>query len=593
MSSFFSKLTEGIEDVLSIRKDSTGIHPCPEAMYQWEYPAAVNPLAVATAPPPCDFPTLDWTLKVAKQLLISKENGVAIEASEKVKQDLEDKMADLKKAVDAGSVGVALLESIASDVTQHGMLEGAGDRPKSLDDYNELFKVIALPPIANDFQKDEVFAWMRVGGANPLMIHRITEVPDKFGFKEEDFPRVFAGDSLAGALAEGRVYFVDYEPLATLAVAPAGKYPQKYHYAPMALFAEAKGTGTLLPIAIQTQQTADGRNLFIADGSHNWMIAKTIVQMADGNFHEAVSHLGRTHFLIEPFVVATGRILGKEHPVSRLLWPHFEGTLFINYSALHSLVAPGGGVEQILMPTLDATLSMTSSQLQNYPINQQFLPKTFAARDVDDLKVYPYRDDSKLYWNAIEAWVKDYIELFYSGDENTGNQKVQNDALLQSWCNELIASGHVVGFSEGGRILTRDYLIQAVTMIIFTASVQHAAVNFPQLDFFTYAPNLPGACYAQFPKADGTPATEQDYIDMLPNRSQSIGQLDLAFLLGSAHYTELGQYPSNYFSGVGIPMVQKFQANIAAAGATIDQRNLTRRPYITLKPAGIPQSLNL
>ena len=132
-----------------------------------------------------------------------------------------------------------------------------------------------------------------------------------------------------------------------------------------------------------------------------------------------------------------------------------------------------------------------------------------------------------------------------------------------------------------------------LTMIIFTASVQHAAVNFPQLDFFTYAPNLPGACYAQFPKADGTPATEQDYIDMLPNRSQSIGQLDLAFLLGSAHYTELGQYPANYFSGVGIPMVQKFQANIAAAGATIDQRNLTRRPYKTLKPTGIPQSINI
>ena len=41
----------------------------------------------------------------------------------------------------------------------------------------------------------------------------------------------------------------------------------------------------------------------------------------------AVSHLGRTHLFIEPFVIATERQLGENHPLRLLLRPHFEGTL--------------------------------------------------------------------------------------------------------------------------------------------------------------------------------------------------------------------------------------------------------------------------
>ncbi len=592
MSSFFSNLKANVESLFSFRTDTPGIHPCPANQYIWDYPTSINPLAVAKIVPPCDLPTLDWTLKVAETLLVSIGNDIQIEASAAKKAELQGKLDTLKTAVASRTVTVELMESIATDVTDHGVVAGANDHPNSLDDYNDLFKRIALPAIATDFQDDEVFAWLRVGGANPLMITRCSAIPDKLPKDlAQRVQRPLGADSLEAARKEGRLYIVDFAPLADLHVDPAGKYPQKYLYAPIALFVEQPATGKLLPIGIQTQQTFEGNNFFVPDGTPSWLIAKTIVQMADVNFHEAVSHLGRTHFLVEPFVIATARILGREHSVSRLLWPHFEGTLLINWAATRTLVAPGGGVEQILMPKLSDTLKLTAANLQNSPINDQFLPKTFAQRGVEDLKNYPYRDDSKLYWSAIGAWVKEYVELFYSGDENQGNTKVQADKLLQAWCREVIESGHVVGFGEGGQIKTRMYLIDALTMIIFTASTQHAAVNFPQLNFFTYSPASPGALYAKFPK--DTPATEQDYFDMLPNRTQAIAQIKLAFLLGSVHYTELGQYPSNYFSGVGVQMVQRFQANIAAAGKTIDSRNVTRRPYTTLLPRAIPQSINI
>jgi arachidonate 15-lipoxygenase len=55
----------------------------------------------------------------------------------------------------------------------------------SLKDYEKLFPVIALPTIANTFQDDEVFAYMRVAGYNPVMIERVTSLSDRFPVKDE------------------------------------------------------------------------------------------------------------------------------------------------------------------------------------------------------------------------------------------------------------------------------------------------------------------------------------------------------------------------------------------------------------------------
>lgn len=54
---------------------------------------------------------------------------------------------------------------------------------------------------------------------------------------------------------------------------------------------------------------------------------------ADAIHHELISHIAGTHIFIEPFVVATKRVLPAKHPLAVLLQPHFEGTLCVCASA--------------------------------------------------------------------------------------------------------------------------------------------------------------------------------------------------------------------------------------------------------------------
>ena len=80
------------------------------------------------------------------------------------------------------------------------------------------------------------------------------------------------------------------------------------------------------PVAIQCiQHPEDTPILTPQSGKYAWLFAKTIVQIADANYHEAVTHLGRTHLFVGPFAIATRRQLLDHHPLSLLLRPHFEG----------------------------------------------------------------------------------------------------------------------------------------------------------------------------------------------------------------------------------------------------------------------------
>ena len=348
--------------------------------------------------------------------------------------------------------------------------------------------------------------------------------------------------------------------------------------------------GRLIPVAIQCAQTPGYNPVFTPHDGVGWLMAKTIVQIADGNVHEGVTHLGRTHLLLEPFVIATERQLAWNHPVGLLLRPHFEGTLFVNDLAQSFLIAPGGLVDDLLAGTLGATRGLAARAVADYSLGDAALPTALHARGVDDARVlpnYPYRDDALLYWRVIKRWVRDYVDTYYRSSLD-----VVEDAELAAWCRELGQAGHVAGFRDGEVIRTRTALVDALTSVIFTASVQHAAVNYPQYDHMAFTPNMPLAGFAPAPvSVHGL--NEQDYLELLPPRSSALKQLHLVYLLGSVHHTTLGEYGD---SALCDPAVQRplknFKRGLDRAGARVGARNRRRRPYPFLHE-GIPQSTNI
>jgi arachidonate 15-lipoxygenase len=429
------------------------------------------------------------------------------------------------------------------------------------------------------------------------VIKRVAALDSRFPLTEAQYQTVLPGDSLASAGAEGRLYLADYAELSSV---QGGTFPlnkQKYVYAPLALFAVPKNGKSLTPIAIQCNQAPSPTNpIFLcqADEDPNWILAKTIVQIADVNYHEMISHLARCHMFIEPFAIATPRQLADNHPLGILLKPHFQGTLKINDTAQASLIAPNGIVDSLLGGAIASSRELCVHGFQSYQFNQFLLPVALKHRGVDDpqlLPDYPYRDDALLVWDAIHAWVKAYLSIYYLDDSD-----IMNDTELQSWAEELISNngGRVVDFGENGQIRTRSYLIDAATMIIFTASAQHASLNFPQSDIIGYTPGSPTSGYAPAP-TQTIGATAADFLAMLPPVGQAKKQLQMGYLLGSVYYSSLGNYERGYFSDERVSQpLRDFQDQLRSIESEIETRNESRvQSYEYLLPSKIPQSINI
>ena len=536
----------------------------------------------------------EWILKVADRVMVSLSNMAEVEMSHDHREFHLLKHKLLKKLCLQGENILTGVKHIVEEAIKFNIKIGSQcERPESFDDYIDLFHTIGLPPVANDATTDEVFAWMRVGGPNSVMIHQMAEPDERFPVTDAHLQETCPEDCLEAAFAEGRVYLCDYSMLAG---ATAGNYPhgQKYVHAPLAMFVLDSETRRLKPVAIQCDQKPGLKNPIITPGcGWNWLLAKTAVEMADGNVHEAVTHLGRTHLYMDPFVVTTHRQLAKNHPLFRLLTPHFEGTLAINQAAWQHLIVAKGPVEKLMSVSLRSAREACVQGVQAYEFNKAFLPETFATRGVADAEHfpdYPYRDDSILYWHAIRNWTKAYVDLYYPSD-----QSVLDDAELQNWYRELASKegGRISGLGIDDAIPTIDYLADVLTMVIFTCSVQHAAVNFPQYELMSYVPNMPLAMYKPAPTSrEG--ATEQDYLATLPPMDMAELQMDLGYLLGTTHYTQLGQYSKGQFRDPSVSEpLSNFQHELSGIGATIRQRNQTRRPYTFLDAHGVPQSINI
>jgi arachidonate 15-lipoxygenase len=564
----------------------TDINTSFSGSYVYDY-AALAPLALQKGLPLEELPSLEWMLKAL---------GVAAAI---VGNELSDAAKDQLASAIAAQLGDPDTNELVDLIrTIWDQLNAAtpSTRPTTLGDYAALFSKIPLPPSANVLFEDDAFAWWRVAGPNPTVIRTATVAG---GLTSDGLHSVaqFANDDLDAMIASGRLVVADYRQ--ALAGLENGNFPDgpKFAYKPVAWFGVPVGSTSLMPLAILP---ADGSDIIYAPAagteSWPWRAAKSIVASADTNHHELIAHLGRTHLFVEPFIVATHQQLSSEHPVYLLLVRHFEGTIFINWAAVKFLIADGGGVEQLLAGTIQSARQVAVESLTGMTFSDAIVPQALAARGFNGEVpfTFPYRDDALAVWGAIHDWVSSYLGIFYPDDA-----AVQNDAALQAWA-QLVTS------QDGGRVASFpslqsvDTLVDALSAIIFAASAQHAAVNFPQATIMSYTPTMAGAGYADVPAAIAS-TTQSQWLDVQPPIDMAALQLRLTYALGGIHYTTLGDYGLTWFlfSGHAIEIGEKlaaFNHALANVEAAIIARNATLAPafqYPYLQPSQIPQSINI
>lgn len=469
-----------------------------------------------------------------------------------------------------------------------------GPRARRLDEFRQVFAVPAVPTVARRFETDEYFAEVMVAGPDPTRLERLAAVPGKFPITTEHLQSVphCAGDNLESAIASGRVYWIDQAPLSAL---EDGRHPQspKFMYAPMAAFCVPRSGGVMRPFAIQCGQDPAGREIYTPDDGYSWKLAKNCVLAAHNTYHEILSHLGFTHLMSEPILLATVRNLATAHPVSALLRRHLEGTLYINKLAVELLLQPGRAVDYLIGSDLKTTYAWLGEHRRKRSYRQHYLParlSTLGTASPGTLPYYPYRDDGLLVWEALARWVQTFVEAYYRSDAD-----VAGDWELQAWSSEITSAdgGAIRDFgATPGRILDRQDLAEVLTMAIWTAGPQHAAVNFAQKEHMAFLPANPLAGYTPVPV--GRQHSKDDWLANLPPIDVAVQQYCVMTLLGSVYHTTLSEYGSDFRKTAASGAHARFVSDLQAIEDEISARNRRRPvPYERLLPSNIPNSTNI
>eukprot|EP00808_Paulinella_micropora_P025155 g26250.t1 len=330
-------------------------------------------------------------------------------------------------------------------------------------------------------------------------------------------------------LAQQRLFWVDYQQLENVYM-----IRNRLFYAPVVLFFTTQHSKTLLPLCIvltrhpaasfaspdcpdsgsahshehlpqrvpnivytpppefhtytaprQWEQTQEARV---------WVFAKMHVTLADAMVHQSVSHLALTHLTLEPIIVAFRRSFSSDHPLHILLSPHFENTLAINELGRNSLLGDtNSDFDRVLATGKLGSLQLMQTAYANRSILDSAVPRDLRRRGLwpvdpanDPLPGYVHRDLAILWWDTFEKYVSMALHVAY-----TTEQDIRHDQALQAFVTEL--SSRYFSALPGPPVVADSFssLTELLATLIFVASCGHSAVNFGQLDYYTFVPGRP------------------------------------------------------------------------------------------------------
>lgn len=468
-------------------------------------------------------------------------------------------------------------------------------------------------PFDAEFRDDDVIAWLQVAAGSPYSrLKPYTEHQDNFKVTNDHFRQTeaFKNDDLDTAMAEGRVFIVDFKEFhAANTKPPADDSDGGRFYTPIALFAVPKGGGSLKTIAIQstqhTPQSTQERLLWkylniqdadkplsdiLTPGSDywSWQMTKTLF-MGTYAICNVVDHLS-THMFLGAIPVSFYRNIPNQHPLTPLLETHFMSLVANNHLGVfwetgtanaesygrtdHGLLS--GLANKLSGWTGETFIEETIRLAGTYHFEEDGQPfnrkrdRQFAA--IED---FPLHDDDGLY-PIIKKWVRNYLKLYYRNDKD-----VRKDNELQAFCYEVANEARVNGFPESIRSFKQ--LVNMVTRLIYWMTANHALEA--TLSCQKLAPM--GYWSDRVPRNDET-RLEVDWLNILPpiNVGMAVFCSSRIFVdLPREWHRSLGKYPQGQFMHDQrvYKHLDKFQQRLVALDNRIQEKNQSRRWAYNLK----------
>ncbi|XP_035663571.1 uncharacterized protein LOC118407228 [Branchiostoma floridae] len=447
--------------------------------------------------------------------------------------------------------------------------------------------------LIEEWQKDEEFCRQYLQGINPMLV---TLCKDQSRIPAEMLGLKGQGKTTLQLMEENRLFIVDYAPMLGVPATPG-----KFFYAPIVLMYKEElngGRSRLNMLGIQLTRDKGMNEVYSPESAkthpNKYMFAKMHVVSADNNVHQFLYHLGYTHLAMEPIAVSLHTHLPPDHPIHRLLLPHFKDTIGINYLARHSLVSRIFPITDPMFATSTVGgLVMFLNEWRKYNFMDMAFPEELKCRGFDEagtdgLEGYFYRDDGFKLWNVYKTYVTGMVNRAYADD-----RAVQADKALQEFCKMTEGPGHLHGFPR--EISTRKLLIDCLTNIIFNVSAQHSAINFPQYDYYSFIPNRPAQLSSPMPDGPND-MLESAVLKALPSKYNITLQVLLSYMLSMPSQTAITGVEA--MKEVYPEVHKKFQTQLQNLSKEIKGRNEGLKAegkvaYTYLDPENVAMSIDI